>query len=868
MTLKERLGFDSDPVFLMDGTAFIYRSFYANRHLRRSDGYPTNALALVTRVLLKIIKSEKPKYFLFAMDGKGYNLRKDIYAEYKANREAMPEDLALQIDPIRAMVTALGIAQEVTNGHEADDCIASLANRFASSVPVVIVSGDKDLKQCLSENVVMWDPGAKEEKLLTASEFENEHMVKPDQWADVQALIGDSSDNIPGVPGIGPKTALQIFEHCRNLEEIRDHPERLPEKIRAKIAPHVENMFIWRQLTTLKLDACPNITLEDLLTRQINLNECHKLAEEFELNAIYREIASVAQQKPQPLVQQPLPGSTPGLAEAENIAHLVELPPCSDRTVALTWPHGIKMPPRLALGGEKKEFSWQGDMADLCQWLANASRIIVPAWKPLLTGSPSWRALYESRPELQVFDLGLASWLLDPEAGDYAWPRLYSAWADHVATPDSGPAVIALEMAHAIDGSLEQTGLDKLYKRIEEPLTPVLAKMQETGFAISPPAFQSFLADVQKEADALANRIYEISGEVFNIGSSQQLGRILFDKLKLPEPRKTKTGQPSTSQTTLEKLARDYPIVDLVLSYRRYDKLRSTYLSPLPKYMDHHNRIHSCFNQEATATGRISSSDPNLQNIPVRGPLGKRMRACFIAGPGNLLIAADYSQIELRVLAHMSQDANLLDAFRHGEDIHSRTAALIFDTSQDQLDSDQRRMAKTINFGLLYGMGARKLAQELKITATQAKDFIDRYFARLSGLRAFYDRILAGARENGFVQSMAGRRRWVPDIHSANGNAAAQAERQAINAVIQGTAADIMKIAMLNVANDRELSALGATLVLQVHDELLLEVPAENAEKSARIVARLMENVKPGDMELDIPLKVDWGTGSNWADAH
>ncbi|MBD5553266.1 MAG: DNA polymerase I [Desulfovibrio sp.] len=876
MNLMQRLNLAAQPLFLMDGTAFVYRSYYANRHLKRSDGFPTNAIVLVTRVLLRILRTEAPQYFLFVMDGHDRNLRKDIYAQYKANREAMPEDLSVQIEPIRRVVHALGLACKVMSGHEADDCIAGLASRFAGKRPVIIVSGDKDLKQCLGPNVFMWDPAGKEEKLLSEADFRAEAGVAPGQWADVQALIGDASDNIPGVPGIGPKSAAEIFKICASLEDIRDNLGKLPEKLQAKLAPHLQSMFTWRSLTRLNCAACGELELADLAVKPLRNEECEELAAEFELNAIYREMANIGKAGPEPARARAL--ATPGLPPARAVKDVSALPDCGGKLVALVWPHGLKTPPRVAVGDESPadrqelaaapEITWEGALADLCAWLAQARRIILPAFKDVLAASASFRRLLQARGSLPVVDLALCAWLLDPEEENYAWPRLALRWQEQLDAPDAGPAQLALAMGAALLARLEANELDGLYAQIELPLAPVLAGMQQRGFAIDPAAFASFLKDVQTELDGLTAKIYAAAGETFNISSSRQLGEILFGKMGLPDAKKTKTGQPSTSQATLEKLAGEHPVIEDILAYRKLEKMRSTYLDPLPRLMDAKNRIHTTFNQEATATGRISSSDPNLQNIPVRGPLGKRMRACFVAGPGNVLVAADYSQIELRVLAHLSQDANLVAAFKQGEDIHSRTAALIFESAASEISPDQRRMAKTINFGLLYGMGARKLAQELKISAAQAKDFIDRYFAALSGLRAFYDEILRGARARGYVRTMAGRKRWLPGIHSENGQALAQAERQAINAVIQGTAADIMKLAMLAVAQDGELQRMQAAMVLQVHDELLLEAPAEHGEAVARRVAELMENVAPGGVTLAIPLKVDAGTGHNWAEAH
>lgn len=871
MNLKQQLGLGNDPVFLMDGTAFIYRSFYANRHLKRSDGFPTNALTLLTRVLLRILKVQAPRYFLFVMDGRGKNFRKEIYAEYKANRESMPEDLARQLEPVSRMIHALGIPSKIADEGEADDCIASLAARFSAGHPVIIVSGDKDLKQCLRSNVYMWDPALKEEKLLTAKEFEETEGVAPEQWPDVQALIGDSSDNIPGVPGIGPKTARQIFAQCATLEEIRDHLDRLAPKIQAKLEPHLEEMFRWRFLTTLRCDTCASLSLEDLRLGPINEDECQQLATEFELASIGREASRLARGKANDAVLTTMEMAPPSAERkdwppAPAVAKTEDLPDCGGRPVAIVWPGGIKAPCRVAVD---KEYEWRGDMADLCQWLARASRLFLPELKILIVNSPSWRKLLTgSAPRPEVIDLALASWLLDPDAGNYAFPRLALNWENSGEDSAEGPAQLALAMGERLRERLQTENLLTLYHTLEFPLEFVLAQMQLTGFAIDPAAFRRFLDDVQKELDDITAAIYRQTGETFNLRSSQKLGEILFDKMGLPAPKRTAGGQYSTSQVVLEKLEADYPIVENILKFRKLDKMRSTYLDPLPRLMDGSDRIHSTFNQEATATGRISSSDPNLQNIPVRGELGTRMRACFVAAKGNRLIAADYSQIELRVLAHLSQDAHLLEAFKNREDIHRRTAALVFDLPQEAISADQRRMAKTINFGLLYGMGSRKLAQELKIGATQAKEFIDRYFARLSGLKKFYDTIITQARDKGYVRTMGGRLRWLPEINSANGQGRSQAERQAVNTVIQGSAADIVKLAMLAVAHDQELADMGAKMVLQVHDELLLEAPEAASARAGERVAALMGSAQPGDEQLSVPLVVDWGIGQNWSEAH
>ena len=876
MSLKQRLGLAAEPVFLMDGSAFIYRGFFANRNMQRSDGFPTNSLVVVSRVLLRILREERPRYFAFVQDGKGPNFRHEIFPLYKANRDATPEDLVRQLDPIHRMVRALGLRLEVSQGCEADDCIASLAARFAAEHPVIIVSGDKDLKQCLGPNVYMWDPASKEEKLVSEADFTAESGVTPAQWPDVQALIGDTSDNIPGVPGIGPKTARQIFSICPSLEDIRDHFVLLPPKMQAKLQAHLENMFTWRELTTLRRDFCPGVTLDDLRVRPLDAATCALLTEEFELFALRRELAALdrlqaaeadlpeefldagsiredaqpaagkkaaAEQASLPLAQPARSGratSQMSLLDAmpqESAPALDDvsaLPDCGDARVALIWAHGDREAPYLAVegadGSSLGEWQWKGPVAELARWLAPARTLVTADLKGMLTSASCWQFLAGRAGD--CIDLGVAAYLLNPEENDYGWPRLSARWGavlrhelESRGETAPGPARLGLAMAQLFEQRMEKDGLLELFRRLEMPLLPVLAGMEQSGVAIDAAAFRAFLDDVQGRLDQLTAHVYELAGTQFNIRSAQQLGDVLFNGLGLPAPRKTKGGQASTSQQTLEKLAGQHPVVDSILQYRKLEKMRSTYLDPLPRLVDPQGRIHTTFNQKATATGRLSSSNPNLQNIPVRGPLGKRMRSCFIAGPGRLLVSADYSQVELRVLAHVSQDPALLEAFRNGEDIHARTAALVYDLPPDQVSPDQRRNAKTINFGLIYGMGAQKLAQELKISTTQAKDFIARYFERLQGLKEFYEGVEASARKHGFVTTLGGRRRLLPDINSASGQAAALARRQAINTVIQGSAADIIKLAMLAVARDERLRELDARLLLQVHDEPNLNAP-------------------------------------------
>ena len=908
----------------MDGSAYIYRGFFANRTLQRSDGFPTGALVVVSRILLRILRQERPRWFCFVKDGRGKNFRHDIYPQYKANREAMPEELSCQLEPIERMVHALGIHYEETEGFEADDGIASLAARFSKEHPVVIVSGDKDLRQCLGPNVVMWDPGSKKEKLITAEVYKEENGFGPDLQADMQALTGDSVDNIPGVPGIGPKTVQQIFAICPGLEAIRDHFPLLPPKFQKKLQDHLEDMFLWRRLTMLSRDFCQNVSLDDLAVQPLNLGAAADLVREFELMAMRWEIDALAREEQRPRPRQdsaakaegaetavapevkkresaaPRPSETPvmeGTAESLSLLDVVpdvaaaelevrsdpaSLPSVSGCTVAVIWPDGPDGRPGVAVekGGTAgvsaagaEEFAWGGDDATLACWASGADRIVVADAKSLMEKAPHWQKEMSRRAGegRGLFDLGLAAYLFDPEDGDYSWKRL--AGLAQISDPGLGRGglgvgALALGLAARDILRLERDGLAPLYTGLELPLMPVLADMEREGIAIDMPAFRAFLNEVEDELKELTEKVYAEAGGPFNIRSAQQLGELLFTKLGLPQSKKTRGGQFSTSQEALEKLAGRHPVVDAILRYRKLEKIRSTYLEPLPRLTDAGGRLHTTFNQEATATGRLSSSGPNLQNSPVRGPLGKRMRSCFVAREGSFLVSCDYSQIELRVLAHMSGDPALIASFRNGEDIHSRTAALVYGIEPDEVTPDQRRSAKTINFGLIYGMGAQKLGRELGISTKEAKDFIDRYFSKLSGLKAFYERVEKQAKQDGFVTTLGGRRRLLPGLNSSSGQIYALAKRQAFNTVIQGSAADIIKIAMLSVYRNEQLREWGAHMVLQIHDELVLEVPEAYADGTGKLVSELMEAVRPGGVEFSVPLVVDWSAARDWGAAH
>ncbi|WP_338667572.1 DNA polymerase I [Pseudodesulfovibrio methanolicus] len=890
MSLKERLNFDKDPVYLIDGTALLYRAFYARADLSRSDGFPTNAINTVMRVLMNLLKDENPNHMGFLMDGKGPTFRNALYDEYKANRPAMPEPLRDQVEPVRRGVELLGIKLLVSEGVEADDCICSLAGRYKADRPVIILATDKDIKQCLDDRVVMVSQIGRKETIHTLDSFREAENMEPATWPDFQAVIGDSADNIPGIPGIGPVTARKIFAATGpTLEEVRDNLGRLPDKLRAKVEPELDQVFTFRELTRMKTDSCDQ-DLDFFRVQTPDLAALNDFFEEYELRGLQRLLpkdADTAKAAPAPLAEtvkkaaKTAPAgeskqfslfgeAAPANEKAEEpldvneAATVDDLPDLGGEDVGLTFEEEA-----FFVGVNGQEYRYTGPAKDLVRKIEHASVIATPSVQDLLRADEAWGHILSS----QWFDLSLAAYLLDPEARNYTWARLrqsmfqdgraeFSDAARELHPQSQGLAALAY-MA-SVRGQVETAHLNKLMRELEIPLIPVLVGMERAGIAIDNGAFQEFLDEVNGQLEELTRTIIGHAGEEFNIRSSQQLAVVLFDQLGIKAGSKTSTGLRSTANQVLEKIRDQHPIVDAVLEFRMLEKLRSTYLEPLPKMVGDDGRLHTHFNQLATATGRLSSSQPNLQNIPIRGVHGPRMRACFTAADGNRLAAADYSQVELRVLAHFSKDPALIDAFKHDEDIHARTAALIHEKDIADVTDTERRGAKTINFGLIYGMGVQKLARELKIKQTEAQEFTEKYFEKMATLKAYYDTIVEDALEHGFVTTLAGRRRLLPELHSRNNQLSSQARRQAVNTVIQGSAADIIKMAMVQAHKDKPLKELEARLILQVHDELIIEAPEANIEKAGARLMEIMQNVA----KLDVPLKVDMGVGKNWAEAH
>ncbi len=887
MPLKDTLHFKSEPLYLIDGSNFLYRGFYAFQDMSRSDGFPTNTLFYNLRLLLHLLREEKPKYLAFILDGKKPTFRHELYKAYKANRPRMPEPLAEQIAPLREAVELLGLSLTVTDGVEADDYIASLASGHKGERPVVILGSDKDLKQCLDENVYLWNPLGKYAKIITLADFQEETGLSPAQWPDFQAIIGDSSDNIPGIPGVGPKTAEKIFAQYPTLEAIKQGYSTLKPKLSAKVEQHLDDIFLYRELTRMRLDCCTGQSIDRYVVKSPDIPAMSEFLSAYELRSLEREFRAMfpgegtdpATPAPSPAAKKEQPAGTLQASlfggsqvqpeqDADPLEIIVAATPDALPSMGLTDVGLVLTEDEIRIGLKGREFHYTGPIAPLAQKLSEAALIATPDVHELYRSNQAWQAV----PLGKWFDLALASYLLNPEERNYSWNRLrqtlFSPAPDAAEIPDVHPqaqGLAALAYHSQLMPRISSAGLFELMTDLETPLVPVLDAMERNGVALNLAAFDDFLAEVGQGISRLTTSILEQAKESFNIRSSQQLGTILFDKLGLKPGGKTSGGQLSTAVQVLEKIRSQHPIIEDILEFRKLEKLRSTYLEPLPKIVDAKGRIHTSFNRLATATGRLSSSKPNLQNIPIRGPQGKRMRACFTAQEGLAFASADYSQVELRVLAHFSKDPALVSAFADDEDIHSRTAALIFDKdSPENVSEDERRNAKTINFGLIYGMGPQRLARELGVTLGTAKEFIVRYFERLGTLKDYYDTLVEEAASKGFVTTLAGRRRLLPELHSRNNQLVSQARRQAVNTVIQGSAADIIKLAMLAVHADQPLKDLDAKLLLQVHDELLLETPENNATLAAIRLQELMQSVAG----LAVPLKVDTGTGKTWAEAH
>ncbi|MCS7079102.1 MAG: DNA polymerase I [Chloracidobacterium sp.] len=879
-------------IFLVDAMAHIYRAYYAVRGLATQAGQPTNAVFGFTSILRKLQKTYTPEYLVVAMDSAAPSFRKAWYDAYKAHRAEMPEDLQEQIPVIEEVCDALRIARVKVDGYEADDLIGTLARlAVEQGLEAVIVSNDKDMAQLVGDGVSLLrvDTKSGEFVLCDRAGVEAWIGVPPEQVVDVLALWGDSSDNIPGAPGIGEKGAVQIIRQFGSLDAALERYAEVSRKTyREALRDHQAAIRLAKRLVTICREAPVVLDLETFRSRPPDAAACHALFSRLEFKALTAEFAKLL------VAPAAVPSSTPTveiLTNYQTLANPAELRRALDNVYArdrcafhFEDEAGVVTRGSLSFGvGHALHFERTlldtETTAALLEVLANGliekagydakQALYLINCPPHGAASPEY-ALDPTRTfrfESLTDDVLLAGYLLDP--GVKAERLTLAALAethlalDAAAYAQLDPADVVSRLQSALRRKLTDEGLLNVYETMELPLIPVLYEMECAGVRIEPTPLAELETELRAELERLTTEIHELAGGPFNINSPQQVAEV-FERLNYETSKKTATGRISTSADVLEELAEKYDLPKLILEYREYEKLLNTYVTVLPRLVHPKTgRLHTTFTQTVTATGRLSSVRPNLQNIPVRTELGRRTRRAFVAEEGNLLISADYSQIELRLLAHITGDARMTAAFQAGEDIHERTARDVFGAQTPEELRATRRLAKATNFGIAYGVGAYGLARNVGIGRKEAKKAIDAYFAAYPGIKRYMDETPEQARRTGVVRTLYGRLRRMPDLQSRNFTLRARAEREAINAPIQGTAADLMKLAMIAVADQLPRVFPRARLVLQVHDELLLEAPAEDAPGVAALVKTAMEGVAT----LTVPLVVETRIGANWLDA-
>ena len=895
--------FDRPKLFLIDGSSYLFRAFYAIGHLSNSRGLPTNAIFGFTQMLLKVLKDHQPDYLAVIFDSKAPTFRSEVYKEYKANRPAMPEGLSLQIPYIKKIIEGYRIAFLEMDGYEADDLIGTVAKGVEDEVDVVIITGDKDILQMVSDRIQTYD--TMKEKKFGLEEVIQRYGVRPEQVVEVMGLAGDAIDNIPGVPGIGEKTAIQLIKIYGSIDHLLAHVDEIPQKkLKENLKTHGDLARLSRQLATIRTDVPVQYQLKDFSLSPPDLERLKEIFKELEFNKLLKGLheEATSNEKVSPSV-----GRTYHLI-TDRKAFLAL---CEDLRKAISFAIDLETtspyPMWADLVGISLSYAQhQAFYIPLGHRLREAPQQLPLSWvleqlKPILEDEEvkkvgqnikyEWIVLKRYGIYLQGIqgDTMIASYLLNPTKHNHNLSEISQEYLDRPVTSykevvGSGTkavtfdqielerakdyscedAEVTLQLSHLLFPKLKEEGLKDLFDEVEMPLVIVLAKMEMNGVNIDLDLLREYSKEIEIQLQQKMERIYGLAGEVFNINSSQQLGKILFDKMKLPAVKKTKTGY-STDVEVLTKLSLQHDLPLEILGYRNLSKLKSTYIDALPKLIHPKTgRIHTSYNQTVTATGRLSSSDPNLQNIPIRAEEGSRIRQAFIPEGGWSIVSADYSQIELRILAHFSQDETLLKAFQSDEDIHARTASEIFGVPIEKVTSPMRREAKVINFGIIYGMSAYGLSQQLGTAPKIAQTYIDEYFKKYIGVQAYIEKSLEEAREKGYVTTLLRRRRYLPDIHSPTLAIRQGAERMAINTPLQGTAADIIKVAMIHIQNRIEELGLSTKMVMQVHDELVFEVPEEEVQDAISMIQKEMETV----MDLSIPLKVSIHSGKNWAEVH
>jgi DNA polymerase-1 len=888
---------EKPTLFLIDGSNYVYRAFYAIRELSNSKGFPTNAIYGFTTMLLKLLRDWKPEYIAIVFDVKGPTFRHEAFEAYKATRSATPDDLLPQIPFIKDIIRGFSIPVLEKQGLEADDIIGTLARKYeGKGIKTVIVSGDKDMMQLISDDIMMID--TMKDVTYDVEAVKKRFGVGPEKVAEILGLAGDQSDNIPGVPGIGPKNALRLIEEFGSVEGVLANVDKVRNpKTRVSIREFAEQARMSRELATIRTNAEFDIDLESTRYAGPDNEALKALFKEFEFSSLLQELKikeeSVEGHYHLILTEDEFTALIEQIEDVKEFAFDVvtssNVPMLADIT-------GIAI---CLSQGEAFYIPLAHDYMDAPHQLKTDD--VLKGLTPFLSNQNIKKHGHDMKNTLIIFarkgidmkglgcDTMVATYILNPSKHSF---ELADVVRDHLSRQITtaknlvgcGPKAIpcsivpvekmkeyacqradtVLSLARTLHEKILQEGFKDLYHQVEAPLISVLAAMEKKGVLLGVKLLKEMSAQMEQLMSLTEEKIYRLAGEKFNINSPKQLQVVLFDKLGLSRGRKTKNGH-STDVEVLTNLATSHELPAEILSYRGMAKLKSTYIDALPALINPETgRIHTSYNQTVTATGRLSSSNPNLQNIPIRTPEGKRIRQAFIAPDGWEIISADYSQIELRILAHLSDDTTLINAFMDDVDIHTATAANIFGVFPATVTAEMRRQAKVINFGILYGMSAFGLSKELNLPQKTAQAYIDEYFSRYQGVRAYLDGILENARKNGFVTTLLNRRRYLPEINSSNAPVRQFAERMAVNTPIQGTAADLIKVAMINISNLFAKRRLKASMIMQVHDELVFEGHHNENKEVVALVKNEMEEV----IKLKVPLKVDITSGRNWDEAH
>jgi len=890
---------------LIDGSSYLYRAFHALPALTNSAGEPTGALHGVLTMILKLVREEQPARIAVVFDAPGKTFRDELFADYKANRPPMPDELRSQVQPILDAVEAMGLPLLRVEGVEADDVIGTLCETAVSKgLDVLVSTGDKDLAQLVNENVTLVN--TMDNTRLDREAVKSRFDVFPEQIIDYLALVGDSSDNIPGVPKVGPKTAAKWLNLYDSADGIVEHGEEIKGKVGESLRDNVDLLRLSKTLATIRRDVDIEVGVDELLAKDADTAALRKLYGHYELRSLLRQLDEQADEPAKPVADERGDYETVltwrAFEKWLKKINKARLTAFDTETTSLDYMDAEIVGFSLAVeDGEACYVPVAHDYPGAPEQLPRDE--VLEKLEPFLLNEKKKKVGHHLKYDAHIlarYDISLAGMQFDTMLESYVLNSVATRHdMDSVARQYLGKETIHYEdvagkgakqltfneidletaapyAAEDADVTLqlhetlweqlgEHPGLRKVYEDIEQPLVAVLLDMEETGVLVDRKMLTTQSGELARKMAKLETKAHELAGGPFNLSSPKQLQQILFEQLELPVIRKTPKGQPSTAEDVLVELANDYELPAVIIDYRSVSKLKSTYTDKLPLQINERTgRIHTSYHQAVAATGRLSSTDPNLQNIPIRTPEGRRIRQAFVPPKGHVLLAADYSQIELRIMAHLSADKGLLNAFAKEQDVHRATAAEVFEVALDDVSDDQRRSAKAINFGLMYGMSAFGLAKQLGIPRGEAQAYVDLYFERYPGVKKYMDNTRRVAGEQGYVETVFGRRLYLPEINARNAQRRQYAERSAINAPMQGTAADIIKKAMLTTHRWLTSDKPGARMIMQVHDELVFEVEKGKVDKVRDRVIKLMS----GAAELSVPLKVDVGVGSNWDEAH